>query len=163
MEWAFSENYWLEHISVDWWQSHDAFSRRTWFYKAWVIQEVALAQDILMLCDGNEVSWKHLVQLTNVTMMKTWDSLWWSGKRRQMVEEYAPPWLGGRPIPIGALVNSLRYRNEWEKLQKLLYKQRGAKSYMQICYAFFQQVLNTIRPFQTSDPRDMIYSILGKF
>ena len=78
-----------------------------------------------------------------------------------MVEEYAPPWLGGRPNPIGALVNSLRYRNEWEKLQKLLYRKRGAKSYMQICYAFFQHVLNTVRPFQTSDPRDMIYSILG--
>lgn len=39
-----------------------------------------------------------------------------------MVEEYTPPWVGGRPNQTGALVNVLRYRNEWEVLGKLLYK-----------------------------------------
>ena len=42
-----------------------------------------------------------------------------------MVEDYTPPWVGGRPNQTGALVNVLRYRNEWEMLGNSLTSRAG--------------------------------------
>jgi hypothetical protein len=50
--------------------------RRPWWWRMWVIQEVALARSILVLCDGHHLSWEHLVYTTqwirilNINLLK---------------------------------------------------------------------------------------------
>jgi hypothetical protein len=50
--------------------------RRPWWWRMWVIQGVALARSILVLCDGHHLSWEHLVYTTqwirilNINMLK---------------------------------------------------------------------------------------------
>jgi hypothetical protein len=50
--------------------------RRPWWWRMWVIQEVALGRSILVLCDGHHLSWEHLVYTTqwikilNISMLK---------------------------------------------------------------------------------------------
>lgn len=39
------------------WQRYSDFHRRQWFSRTWVLQEVALAQDVLLICVSLQFSW----------------------------------------------------------------------------------------------------------
>lgn len=40
------------------WQSLLLLMQRTWFFRRWVVQEIALAQDAVVHCGPDEISWK---------------------------------------------------------------------------------------------------------
>jgi hypothetical protein len=50
------------------WAALEAFWRRPWFRRIWVVQEFVLAQDILMICGEWEGSWKNFISATEKMM-----------------------------------------------------------------------------------------------
>ena len=49
------------------WIALEAFWCRPWFQRIWVVQEVILAQDILMICGRQKISWKTFVSAAEKT------------------------------------------------------------------------------------------------
>lgn len=49
------------------WIALAAFWRRPWFRRIWVVQEFALAQDVLMICGERKMSWKNFISATTKT------------------------------------------------------------------------------------------------
>jgi hypothetical protein len=77
----FSETPISEHLSADTtsliletpsdqWLSLSSLLSRPYFKRAWVVQEVALAKQLTILCGDRVIPWEHLVHLSNF-MVKT--------------------------------------------------------------------------------------------
>jgi len=47
-------------------------SRRRWFSRVWIVQELMLAKDVLVLCGAHQISWGDLVWISNLAENGTW-------------------------------------------------------------------------------------------
>jgi hypothetical protein len=72
----FSETPITEHLSADTtsliletpsdqWLSLSSLLSRPYFKRAWVVQEVALAKQLTILCGDRVIPWEHLVHFSN--------------------------------------------------------------------------------------------------
>jgi Heterokaryon incompatibility protein (HET) len=55
----------ISRIPTEDWEAVVAFLSRAWFKRAWVVQEVVLAQRLLLLCGCNEVPWDDLIKCSD--------------------------------------------------------------------------------------------------
>ncbi|KAI0469204.1 heterokaryon incompatibility protein-domain-containing protein [Xylaria cf. heliscus] len=44
------------------WNNVDALLSRSWFTRVWIVQELVLGSDVLVLCGGDEISWDDLFE-----------------------------------------------------------------------------------------------------
>ena len=116
--------------SANWESMHRLFERR-WFQRSWVIQEVALADDAVVVCGCRIFNWDDVG--------RTGQYLVSSGFFRAMQDTYGRQ---GRPTFASNIQNS-RARVKLDAHRSLTL------------------LLSSMRRFKATDPRDKIYSLLG--
>lgn len=57
-------------VSIYQWKQLGALLESPWFYRVWILQEVGLASNAILLCGSNEAQWKELTSLTPWVMRK---------------------------------------------------------------------------------------------
>jgi hypothetical protein len=53
--------------NVQSWSALHRLLSRTWWLRAWVVQEVVVAKDVIALCGGISISWRNLSQAIKIT------------------------------------------------------------------------------------------------
>ena len=116
--------------SADWESMYRPFERR-WFQRSWVIQEVALANIVIVMCGCRILNWDDIE--------RTGQYLVFSGFFRAMQDTYGRQ---GRPTFASTIQNNrARVKLDADRPLTLL--------------------LSSMRRFQATDPKDKIYSLLG--
>lgn len=114
---------------------------RPWFTRGWPVQEAALASDAVAVCGRHAVRWDDLSQLCRWVVDN-------NGLLSQVMDKYLP--VASRMAYLEA-----PFRNP-PSIAVARDLQRGEKD-----PAILQQLLLRFRHFQTSDPRDKIFALLG--
>jgi hypothetical protein len=55
------------------WKALASFFQRTWFERAWIIQEVVVADDVIVLCGDHILSWQQLVGVSRFLSVSHWN------------------------------------------------------------------------------------------
>lgn len=123
------------------WNSLRRFWTRSYFKRAWIIQEVTLAKKVAVKCGSHLLEWDDVVKVSRYLTVTPWTRLLNSGVQSLSDREYSnhaqPLYLnvGGHHKESG--------------------KRESGKSH------FFLYALMRARRFECSDPRDKVYSLLG--
>jgi hypothetical protein len=64
--------YSLNLSNMDSWVALARFFERSWFNRAWIIQEVTFARQITVLCGGCTIAWEHLTNVSQFLALSTW-------------------------------------------------------------------------------------------
>ena len=56
----------IPDYSMERWEYLVRFLRRAWFRRTWILQEVAFAEDLTILCGPQEISWDELLKVVTV-------------------------------------------------------------------------------------------------
>ena len=121
------------------WTSCRSILRKPWFSRVWIVQEVGLAKQVVMLCGRFTAQWRNVVQAC----------LWLTWKGRALEQKYQ---LAAKN-PVNTWVTySKSGRDDGAILQESA--QRTAPK------SFFDVLFRT-RFHGSTDPRDKIYAFLG--
>jgi hypothetical protein len=114
------------------WQALSQFFARSWFRRAWIIQEAALAQECTVVCGAHTIRWETLVQASQLLATTRWSSL---------LKKYnKSAGIGGNsPARLAAT--------------RLAWQAQHPQSFL---YALIRA-----RPFTCHNPRDKVFSQLG--
>lgn len=150
-------------VTEEQWISYSNFvEKRRWFKRAWVVQEIALARRVEIFCGDQNLSWDNLVAFSFgicysdiasylQTLKNTGDDravgddIWRLGLIRELYKHGGPE--QGSPDDDVSMREALK-----------IY---GATTPGVRRYAFVRFLLSFLRPFDSSDPRDKIYSAIG--
>lgn len=118
------------------WDSLAAFLQLKWFHRSWIIQEIVLAQKILIFCGKYQIQWEELWRASRFLIYSSWSL--------RLAERTNAEF----PLAQGPEAWTLA---------------RGAIKHGGAALALNCLGVQTIhvRPTQTTDPRDKIYSLLG--
>ncbi|KAF2642538.1 hypothetical protein P280DRAFT_547998 [Massarina eburnea CBS 473.64] len=61
-------------LDLDSWQALVRFFERSWFGRVWIIQEVAFARDITVLCGNKSLQWDDLVETSRYFATSSWSN-----------------------------------------------------------------------------------------
>jgi hypothetical protein len=106
-----------------------------WFSRIWVVQEIAVAQKATIWCGANTIDWTQLDSCLALLVRKS-----------QICMEYGPV-TGFGASRLVDIVNRIFKRNELGKIQ-------GPSLSLEI-------LVTTLSPFQSTDPHDRIFALLG--
>ncbi|PYI09618.1 HET-domain-containing protein [Aspergillus sclerotiicarbonarius CBS 121057] len=131
----------------DWWHN------RTWFTRAWVIQEVALAQDIRFLCGSQNMDYWLFFQSLNSTSL--------DGTQGAGVPLFLAKGTGtGSYQPLHLI--DIRMRTSPDSQERGIVRQNIAQPVQTWEHKLSLPVLLSMSwAFEATDPRDKIYSLLG--
>ncbi|GMG52749.1 unnamed protein product [Aspergillus oryzae var. brunneus] len=118
------------------WISLEEFWKRTYFTRAWVIQEIALAKRVIIMCGGHTVDWDHIVQVSRYLTLPLWK---WVSYMKSSIRKDGREASHSLPLYL----NSNRKMVLSEKRSSLLH------------------ILIKSRRFNCLDPRDKVYALLG--
>lgn len=114
---------------------------RPWFARCWVVQEVALARDVMVVCGRHAVRWDELCRLCE----------WITDNNGILFRVLEKHYTGSNQL--GHLKAPFRNPGSIMVARDL---QRDAKD-----PAILQQLLLRFRNFHATDPRDRIFALLG--
>ncbi|KAF2996079.1 hypothetical protein E8E13_004425 [Curvularia kusanoi] len=117
------------------WQALARLFARTWFSRAWIVQEVVLAQECIILCGKQSIKWETLVKASQLLAKTHWSSRLKASSKEAKIKE---SWHTA-PARLAAT------RDAWNK--------KHAESFL---YALIRA-----RPFKCENPRDKVFSQLG--
>lgn len=121
----------VEQSRIDW-QLIWKFYESSWFFRVWVIQEVRQCMDILLLCGGKEIEWEFVVLAGN------WVSHAFDRDPKiHWTKNYLPSLTG--------------FQNVFFMWDQSLCIRREAP---------FLALLNLVRRFHSTDPRDKVFALL---
>lgn len=118
------------------WDSLRQIWQRSYFKRAWIIQELALAKKVITKCGGHFLSWNHIVRVSTFLTLTAWVRVLNVGSH-----ELADWGYSNHVFPL--YINSNRKMVSLGKHFDLLH------------------ILSKARRFQCSDPRDKVYALLG--
>lgn len=146
---------WLKWRSA--WASFFQFkTTRQWFYRVWVVQEVALAQKLVLVCGDVFLSLELLAGLDQILWMTPWgqemmprsvvrlQDIWRTSDRLEKIKQH---FQEGGP-------ESASMRLEAERLC-------GALTPEERWFSYFAFTLCEVRGQDATDKRDKIYAIIG--
>jgi Heterokaryon incompatibility protein (HET) len=158
----------LTAMSGDTWSAIQELLRRPWFYRIWLIQEMAVGRDVEIVCGRQSFPWSvlELIESAYAThgsdIYSETSSFWQAQARDQDVNRWEgmivaphaePPHSPGLAefsqfvLASGALTMMLAIRRRYKEGRLL---------------NFFEFLIAT-RFYQCTDPRDRIYSFMGMF
>ena len=114
------------------WQALSQFFSRSWFRRAWIIQEAALAQECTVVCGSHTVNWKTLADASQMLATTRWSSF---------LNKYNKSAGNGGETPARLAATKRAWQAEHP--QGFLY------------------ALIRARPSTCQDPRDKVFSQLG--
>ncbi|PWY71802.1 HET-domain-containing protein [Aspergillus sclerotioniger CBS 115572] len=133
--------------AADWWRN------RTWFTRAWVIQEVALAQHIRLLCGSEDMDYWQFFKSLNSTSL--------DGTHVAGVPLFLAKGDGtGNYQPLHLI--DIRIRISPDSRERKMVRQNIAQPVATWEHKpSLSVLLSKSWAFQATDPRDKIYSLLG--
>ncbi|MCJ1268791.1 hypothetical protein MMC22_008679 [Lobaria immixta] len=130
-------------ISQEQWEDFGAFAQRSWFSRAWILQEAVLARQFVVLYDRHELPWRDLAASFGFILASKWEieiaHLASSAAGLQNNEKFSPHLMTGNCTKV-ARIQALR------------------KSGLRVS---FWSLLTTVRNCMAQDPRDLVYAVLG--
>ncbi|KAK1596663.1 heterokaryon incompatibility protein-domain-containing protein [Colletotrichum navitas] len=119
------------------WNAVRRLFRRTYFHRVWIIQEVVLAKNAIVLCGSHATSWGHLEALSHFLSTSSWSSHF----SALSLDDPSPgPCHHTTPAVLKANKVSRREERYAEALTSSLVR---------------------CRHFKATDPRDKVYALLG--
>jgi hypothetical protein len=133
------------------------FQHRRWFHRLWIVQEVALAKDLVLLCGNTAIPWKKMAAIGSFIRKSHW--------RHPLATLLKKPFLSG----VGDEVdNLLKYQRQasrihgGEEILKPLFRDvSGASTERETWFAYLQYLCQEGRRFNCSLDQDHIYGLLG--
>ena len=116
------------------WRAIGALCDRDWFYRTWVVQEVALARNVNILCGSQRIGWRNLVTLVNY-LSRTGLSVLCRDPQAQ---------VSSRPNGIGVLLDLDNMRRQ--------HQEGGCP---------IDYILRAVRLKEVTKPVDKVYGLMG--
>lgn len=148
---------WKPKSSEEWKSLAAFFNHRTWFERAWVIQEIALARDIIVLCGSLKLNWEQLSAVAE--LLRDSDMGMKLAKRASQTPEYID--IGQRCTTLRELRRYASGQYTQPDLARMLERLPGAHTNAEQLYAFIEIILDSASNFKTTEPRDKFYAVLG--
>lgn len=131
------------------WSDLLSLMRRRWFSRRWIIQELALAKNAEVRCGSKRVHWHDFSDAVSILELH-FDIILKIIKRRRDLEET----LGGikdmKPLGARILVEVLSNTFQRHANGTIYSPRQGLES-----------LISSLSTFETSDPRDTIYTLLN--
>ncbi|KAI3317329.1 heterokaryon incompatibility protein-domain-containing protein [Xylariaceae sp. AK1471] len=118
------------------WDSLKRFWRRSYFKRAWIIQEIALAKKVIAKCGSHLLDWGQIVRVSLFLTVTPWTRFLNLGVQDPTDRQYS-----NHTLPLYLDANS---------------KMEPSGKHRTLLYALIRA-----RRFQCSDPRDKVYALLG--
>ncbi|KAK5652674.1 hypothetical protein OQA88_10268 [Cercophora sp. LCS_1] len=156
----------LDDIPGDTWAALYHYFDRVWFTRAWVMQEVVLARELVLLCGSLFTTW----DVTSLAVSFLSNSGWANRFASQMVE------FGGKPPFHGRVGPRAKSTKKWPRadvtaqgvkiMEQVMITRRAIRGKARSSDGLFsdlslESLLAKYRPCQATDPRDKIYAALG--
>lgn len=125
------------------WTCLEALTAQPWFTRVWVVQEVGLAREVLVVWGGRELSWDS-VMITAI----------WHAVRGP--QSSTSRWYGRIN---GVHLESLQQHHR--SLYRTLNRNPVRQDFSELFPSTFPQLLDMTRTLQLADPRDRIYAFSG--
>lgn len=120
------------------WRAIDQLFHRPFWYRLWVLQEVVLAEDVLVTCGNEQLTWNALVAafmiLGGIRQWKLWEHF---------------------DTQTALSISYSSFMNLGPFLKHRLFRTNGALT------PVITQVMTATRYLEVTDPRDKIYGLLG--
>ncbi len=130
---------------------------RAWFRRAWTLQEVGRARKIRLQCGPHTLSWARATSLSRYIKIYGWDVQFRGfAKHRGLNFTYTGLEFTKR--------ETLRQASAVDLISETsagTARMFGAEGGLASCIALMCQFIISARPYECSNPRDKIYSILG--
>jgi hypothetical protein len=133
------------------------YQRHRWFHRAWIVQEISLAENAVLLCGETALPWKEMQSLGRILILSNWALVpGLSGK---------VPYLGIEALYLSNMSRMCQYggpeHSEFMDVKGLLGHLSGPCSPEARWFVFLIYLLQQLRKQFATDDRDKIYSILG--
>jgi hypothetical protein len=132
---------------------------RRWFERAWIVQEVALAREIVVLCGTEVLPWQRMNDLSQLIILSKWND--------DLVGQFS---TAGKVTKLGHQINSLEILRSFSKggeceeakqLLKLLQNCSNDATAEELWYNRLLYLLTGVRKQLASRDDDKVYCILG--
>ncbi|OIW28894.1 hypothetical protein CONLIGDRAFT_577459, partial [Coniochaeta ligniaria NRRL 30616] len=137
----------LRSDSQNWHEIFDLFEQR-WFSRVWVIQEVALARDVIVIWDEASIDWEY-IGLAAAVIRTNYDRIARSIREGPKRPFGYPQFSPSRRVPLG-VVNAY-----------FMYRLCRSQAYNRPLSFSFYELLKLTRQFDCKDDRDRVYGLLG--
>ena len=125
------------------WNALSQFFQRSWFNRIWILQEVVAPNQCIVICGTYLITWNLLNVVSSYLISTSFCPT------RPLREDDKQAAATTSPLPI-------RMGNSMAAIMMLWHKKRNQHDEGQL-----QSVLEISRSFQSSDPRDKVYAVLG--
>lgn len=143
------------------WATYEKFYKtHRWFHRAWIVQEVSLARNIYVCCGSTPLSWGAMG-------LFAWGLAHGHREATPLMHKIS---IHGN-LPGDAMFKLFHLKDLLIRagidpdqpggLSRWLNAKYGVVSEEEKALAFFQHIIEMIRPFDATDPRDKIFSALG--
>ena len=144
------------------WKSVVAFLQRKWFERAWIVQEVALARTLVLVCGSKVLPWQDVVDFCSFLDASGWTYRLTALAHGRLEGICMRP--DGRPLLLSALHETCQSRDQiLPRLSGLVRDSRedGTLSSDSDIMAIFEWLIVYTRPQGATEPRDKIYAPLA--
>ncbi|KXH42786.1 hypothetical protein CNYM01_03809 [Colletotrichum nymphaeae SA-01] len=123
--------------------------RRRWFSRRWIIQELALAKSAEVRCGSKKVNWRDFSDAVSIFALR-FDSILKDIKRDPKLEKSLEGIKDMKPLGARILVDVLSNTFQRQVDGNIYAPRQGLES-----------LISSLSTFETSDPRDTIYTLLN--
>ncbi|KUJ24386.1 uncharacterized protein LY89DRAFT_713249 [Mollisia scopiformis] len=149
------------------WEKYLEFCRRRrWLSRIWIVQEVALARDIVVECGETSLVWDHLQTLGRLIKALGWQPMTAPSVNkafgRAICDEVIRLFLV--KDDLGAATERLKKRGTVQGELANSFANSPDTSDQDVhleWYRYLQRLLYTTRPYSATDARDKIFGLLG--
>lgn len=139
------------------WKALISFYERQYFNRAWIVQEIVLAKEALLMFGHYSIHWTDLMNLSEMMVNCKWIPI---------LERYARPSMNAeRPrLTLGApaVYNHVRFLcKQYGPSERGQLQDPTTHSGAKVFYLLLELLLYETRYFRATDPRDNIYAILS--
>ncbi|MDI1490476.1 MAG: hypothetical protein OHK93_001679 [Ramalina farinacea] len=140
------------------WIAYVEFHKRTWFHRTWIVQEVALAQKLVVLCGGTKCDWESMTVVGEFMKDSRWANILLVRSGQNPGARVNP---GERQLSISRLAQRFQSQGSHAEDARLHCVYVCDAGNVNERGAYLEWMLHVTRPSSASDPRDKVYGVLG--
>lgn len=142
-------------LSMEHWRAYATFCLRRWFRRTWVVQEMCLGRELVLLLGSARLDWSNVATVMLYMYIQPWSEPPFNSF----------PLKGPENRPLFSMLYWLHQSRSQliERMDKprFLMQHYGARSDTERVLAYLLQTIDFHSEFSASDPRDKIYGLLG--
>ena len=140
------------------WIAYVEFHKRTWFHRTWIVQEVALAKKLVVLCGDTKCDWESITVFGKFMKDSRWANILLVRSGQNPGVRVNP---GERQLSISRLARHFQSQASHAEDARLHCKYVCDAENVNERGAYLDWMLHVTRPSSASDPRDKVYGVLG--